>query len=42
MSRLSETDMLLDDDKRALTQRAVRLETGRAWARNLGRVVGIS
>ena len=32
VSRLSETDMLLDDDKRALTQRAVRLETGRAWA----------
>ena len=32
VSRLSETDMLLDDDKQALTQRMKRLETGRAWA----------
>ena len=32
VSRLSETDMLLDEDKKGLTQRVVRLETGRAWA----------
>jgi len=29
---VSESDMLLDEDKRTLTQRVVRLETGRAWA----------
>ena len=29
---LSDTDMLFDEDKRGLTQRIVRLETGRAWA----------
>ena len=29
---LSETDMLLDEDKKGLMQRVVRLETGRAWA----------
>jgi len=29
---MSESDMLLDEDKRTLTQRVVRLETGRAWA----------
>ena len=29
---LSDTDMLFDEDKRGLTQRVVRLETGRAWA----------
>ncbi len=32
VTEVSETDMLLDDDKRGLTQRVVRLETGRAWA----------
>ena len=29
---LSDTDMLFDEDKRGLTQRVIRLETGRAWA----------
>jgi biphenyl 2,3-dioxygenase beta subunit len=29
---VSDSDMLLDEDKRTLTQRVVRLETGRAWA----------
>ena len=29
---VSESDMLLDEDKRTLTQRVVRLETGHAWA----------
>lgn len=32
VSEVSDTDMLLDEDKRGLTQRVVRLETGRAWA----------
>jgi len=32
VTEVSETDMLLDEDKRGLTQRVVRLETGRAWA----------
>ena len=31
-SEVSDSDMLLDEDKRGLTQRVVRLETGRAWA----------
>ena len=31
-NEVSESDMLLDEDKRTLTQRVVRLETGRAWA----------
>ena len=30
VSEVSDTDMLLDEDKRGLTQRVVRLETGRA------------
>ena len=32
VSGLSDTDMLFDEDKRGLTQRIVRDETGRAWA----------
>lgn len=31
-NEVSDSDMLLDEDKRTLTQRVVRLETGRAWA----------
>lgn len=32
VTALSETDMLIDEDKKGLTQRVARLETGRAWA----------
>jgi 3-phenylpropionate/cinnamic acid dioxygenase small subunit len=32
VSDVSDNNMLLDEDKRGLTQRVVRLETGRAWA----------
>lgn len=32
VSEVSDSDMLVDEDKRGLTQRVVRLETGRAWA----------
>ena len=31
-SEVSDSDMLFDEDKRGLTQRVERLETGRAWA----------
>ena len=31
-NEVSDSDMLLDEDKRTLTQRVVRLETGKAWA----------
>ena len=31
-SEVSDSDMLLDEDKRGLTQRVRRLETGLAWA----------
>lgn len=31
-SEISDSDMLFDEDKRGLTQRVKRLETGRAWA----------
>ena len=31
-NELNENDLLFDEDKRGLTQRVKRLETGRAWA----------